>query len=55
VVAIALNTGHLPADQAVAALEAMAALTGLPCHDPVRDGGEALLADLRQRWVADSG
>jgi len=52
VVAIALNTGHLPADQAAAALEAMAAHTGLPCHDPVREGGESLLADLRQGWAA---
>jgi uncharacterized NAD-dependent epimerase/dehydratase family protein len=55
VVAIALNTGHLAAEQAKAALEAMAALTGLPCHDPVRDGGEWLLADLRQGWAAAAG
>ncbi len=55
VVAIALNTGHLAADQAAAALEAMAALTGLPCHDPVRAGGESLLADLRQGWAAAVG
>jgi len=55
VVAIALNTGHLAADQAAAALEAMAALTGLPCHDPVRGGGESLLADLRQGWAAAAG
>jgi uncharacterized NAD-dependent epimerase/dehydratase family protein len=55
VVAIALNTGHLAAEQAKAALEAMAALTGLPCHDPVRDGGELLLADLRQGWAAAAG
>jgi uncharacterized NAD-dependent epimerase/dehydratase family protein len=55
VVAIALNTGHLPADEAAAALEAMAAHSGLPCHDPVREGGEALLADLRQGWAAAAG
>jgi uncharacterized NAD-dependent epimerase/dehydratase family protein len=55
VVAIALNTGHLAAEQAQAALEAMAALTGLPCHDPVRDGGESLLADLRQGWAVAAG
>jgi hypothetical protein len=42
----------LAADQAAAALEAMAALTVLPCHDPVRDGGQFLLADLRQGWAA---
>jgi uncharacterized NAD-dependent epimerase/dehydratase family protein len=52
VVAIALNTGHLADDEAAAALEAMAALTGLPCHDPVREGGAALLADLRNVWAA---
>jgi uncharacterized NAD-dependent epimerase/dehydratase family protein len=52
VVAIALNTGHLAADQAAAALKAMAALTGLPCHDPVREGGESLLGTLRQGWAA---
>jgi len=35
----------------------MATDTGLPCHDPVRDGGELLLADLRQGWAvaASSG
>jgi uncharacterized NAD-dependent epimerase/dehydratase family protein len=55
VVAIALNTGHLEADQAAAALEAMATLTGLPCRDPVREGGELLLADLRQGWAAAAG
>jgi hypothetical protein len=33
----------------------MAALTGLPCHDPVRDGGESLLADLRQGWAVAAG
>jgi uncharacterized NAD-dependent epimerase/dehydratase family protein len=55
VVAIALNTGHLAAEQAQAALEAMAAHTGLPCHDPVRDGGESLLADLRQGWAVAAG
>jgi uncharacterized NAD-dependent epimerase/dehydratase family protein len=54
VVAIALNTAHLEPVQASAALEETAALTGLPCHDPVREGGEALLSNLRQRWRAES-
>jgi len=55
VVAIALNTGHLPADQAAAALDATALLTGLPCHDPVRAGGDALLASLQERWAGAPG
>ena len=44
--AIALNTGHLGADAAAEALAATAALTGLPCHDPVRAGGGSLLEAL---------
>jgi uncharacterized NAD-dependent epimerase/dehydratase family protein len=44
--AIALNTGDLPADPAVAAVAATAAETGLPCFDPVRNGAEALWATL---------
>ena len=50
VAAIALNTGHLDAVAAAEALTDTAALTGLPCHDPVRQGGEALLASLLERW-----
>lgn len=46
VVAIALNTGHLGAEDARAEIAAMEALTGLPCADPVRQGGEALLPAL---------
>jgi len=46
VVAVALNTGHLPEEEARAAIAAMADLTGLPCADPVRQGGEALLPVL---------
>ena len=46
VAAIALNTGHLGASEAAAAIAATAAATGLPCHDPVREGGDALLATL---------
>ena len=44
--AIALNTAHLPEEEVEAALQAVSALTGLPCHDPVRHGGEALLDAL---------
>ena len=50
VVAVALNTGHLDSGAAAAALAETAALTGLPCRDPVRSGGGALLADLLDRW-----
>ena len=41
--AIALNTARLDGAAAAAALTATAAETGLPCVDPVRQGGEALL------------
>jgi uncharacterized NAD-dependent epimerase/dehydratase family protein len=44
--ALALNTAKLEADAARAALDQAAALTGLPCVDPVRAGGEELLAGL---------
>lgn len=43
VAAIALNTALLDGPAAAEALEATAAATGLPCVDPVRQGGEALL------------
>ena len=43
VAAIALNTGLLDGPAAVEALASTAAATGLPCVDPVRQGGEALL------------
>lgn len=46
VVAIALNTAHLDPAAAAAALAETAAATGLPCHDPVRQGGEGLLGAL---------
>jgi uncharacterized NAD-dependent epimerase/dehydratase family protein len=42
--AIALNTALLDDIQAATALAAVQAQTGLPCHDPVRQGGDALLA-----------
>ncbi|MEI6031959.1 MAG: DUF1611 domain-containing protein [Synechococcaceae cyanobacterium ELA739] len=44
--AIALNTGHLGAAEAAAAIADTEALTGLPCHDPVRAGGRGLLDAL---------
>ena len=40
--AIALNTSHLDEPAARQALAATAASTGLPCSDPVRQGGEGL-------------
>jgi uncharacterized NAD-dependent epimerase/dehydratase family protein len=46
--AIALNPGHLSAAAAAAAIAETAAATGLPCDDPVRHGGEALLRELRR-------
>jgi len=44
--AIALNTAHLPEGEVGGALDGVSELTGLPCHDPVRHGGEGLLAAL---------
>ncbi len=44
--AIALNTAHLEAAAAAAAITAVTAATGLPCDDPVRHGGDALLGNL---------
>jgi uncharacterized NAD-dependent epimerase/dehydratase family protein len=46
VVAIALNTARLSADEARAAIEATASETGLPVDDPVRFGADALLDAL---------
>jgi uncharacterized NAD-dependent epimerase/dehydratase family protein len=46
--AIALNTGHLELAEAMAAIEATADATGLACFDPVRSGGDALMAHLRR-------
>lgn len=43
VVAVALNTGHLPKKQADAAIEQVKAETGLPCTDVVRYGADLLL------------
>jgi uncharacterized NAD-dependent epimerase/dehydratase family protein len=46
VVAIALNTGHLPADQADQALQATQEATGLPCTDVFRYGADPLLPGI---------
>lgn len=46
VAAIALNTAHLCEEEALAALDATRAETGLTCQDPVRQGGEGLLKAL---------
>jgi uncharacterized NAD-dependent epimerase/dehydratase family protein len=48
VAAIALNTAHLTADQAAAAMAAVEQETGLACADPVRDwaGADRLLDTL---------
>ncbi|TVQ05996.1 MAG: DUF1611 domain-containing protein [Leptolyngbya sp. DLM2.Bin27] len=46
VVAIALNTGHLTAPEAEAAIEAVAAQTKLPCADIFRTGADKLLTPI---------
>ena len=46
VVAIALNTAHLEEKEAALAITSVAEATGLPCDDPVRHGGRALLEAL---------
>ena len=49
--AIALNTAHLDGAAAQQALAATAASTGLPCLDPVRQGGEGLWEVLLARGM----
>ena len=49
VVAIALNTARLDADEAQAAIEAAAQETGLPVTDPVRFGADMLLDALLEK------
>jgi uncharacterized NAD-dependent epimerase/dehydratase family protein len=44
--AIALNTGHLEAGPAMAAVAQTAIETGMPCSDPVREGGDSLWESL---------
>ena len=46
VVAIALNTGHLTAAEAEAAIQAVEAETKLPCTDIFRTGADKLLAPI---------
>jgi uncharacterized NAD-dependent epimerase/dehydratase family protein len=46
VVAIALNTGHLTAEEAEAAIQAVEAQTKLPCTDIFRTGADKLLAAI---------
>jgi len=59
VVAVAVNSSLIPDDaEARRVIEATAAETGLPAHDPVRFGGAGLWADVRTAvgalpWVAD--
>lgn len=54
--AIALNTAHLDGEGARRALEEIGALTGLPCDDPVRHGGDHLLTVfLNQASKQDAG
>jgi uncharacterized NAD-dependent epimerase/dehydratase family protein len=48
VVGIALNTRDLDADETRAAIEAAESLTGLPAVDPVKCGGERLVAAVFQ-------
>jgi uncharacterized NAD-dependent epimerase/dehydratase family protein len=50
--AIALNTALLDAAQAEREARQITALTGLPAVDPVRHGGERLLATLLASPVA---
>jgi uncharacterized NAD-dependent epimerase/dehydratase family protein len=46
VVAIALNTHHLPEPEAIAAIEDIRATTGLPCTDVVRFGADPILTAI---------
>jgi uncharacterized NAD-dependent epimerase/dehydratase family protein len=53
VVAIALNTGRLPEDEAREAVAAAASETGLPADDPVRFGSDRLLDSVLERLPSD--
>ncbi|HIK45511.1 MAG TPA: DUF1611 domain-containing protein [Leptolyngbyaceae cyanobacterium M65_K2018_010] len=46
VVAIALNTGHLPPAEAAVAIAAVERETGLPCTDPFRQGADKILVPI---------
>jgi uncharacterized NAD-dependent epimerase/dehydratase family protein len=52
VCAIALDTAHLDAPAAAAAIEAVRRLTGLPTDDPVRNGGATLWRAIADAWPA---
>jgi uncharacterized NAD-dependent epimerase/dehydratase family protein len=43
---VALNTGHLNAEEALAACRALEDQIGMPVEDPVRSGAERLLASV---------
>ena len=49
-VGVSLNTSRLPPDQSSAACRELAAETGLPCVDPVRDGCGPIVTNLRQHF-----
>ncbi|MEB3156520.1 MAG: DUF1611 domain-containing protein [Cyanobacteriota bacterium] len=52
VCAVALNTAHLSRQEADQAVAEARRQTGLPCDDPVRHGGDNLLASLRAGGLA---
>jgi uncharacterized NAD-dependent epimerase/dehydratase family protein len=52
VCAIALDTAHLNASAAAAAIDAARRATGLPADDPVRSGGAALWQAIAGAWPA---
>jgi uncharacterized NAD-dependent epimerase/dehydratase family protein len=43
---VALNTGHLSAEEAAAACRTLQDEIGMPVEDPVRSGAERLLASV---------
>jgi uncharacterized NAD-dependent epimerase/dehydratase family protein len=45
-IGIALNTAHMPEDEARLAVESTARESGLPCTDPVRFGAAPLVQAL---------
>jgi uncharacterized NAD-dependent epimerase/dehydratase family protein len=49
-VGISVNTSKLAADQRVDYLQGLSADTGLPCIDPIIDGCQAIVANIRQQF-----
>jgi uncharacterized NAD-dependent epimerase/dehydratase family protein len=49
-VGISVNTSKLAADQRVDYLRELSAETGLPCIDPIIDGCQAIVANIRQQF-----